>query len=75
MIEAGEMGLIEQFITGPSIRTLNERILGGLSRGHIMPIDFDDPTSLAHRIRGQLISIVADYHASHGDYIGSLVCE
>ena len=69
MIEAGEQCLIEKFVTHPPVKTLDERILGWLSRGRIMPFDTGGPTPLEHRIRGQLSSIIADYHgglAAHG---------
>jgi hypothetical protein len=37
MIEAGEQRLIEQFVTHPPVKTLDERVLGWLSRGRIIP--------------------------------------
>ena len=69
MIEAGEQRLIEQFVTHPPLKTLNKRVMDWLS----LPIDFGAPTPFEHSIRGQLSSIVADYHAglaAHGNQVG-----
>lgn len=37
--KGSEERFVEQFIAQPAIKALNERILGGLSRGNIMPRD------------------------------------
>ena len=73
MIEAGEQHFIEQFVTHPPVKTLDERTLRWLFRGRIMPVNLGVPAPFERRIRGQLSAIIADDHAglaAHGDQIG-----
>jgi hypothetical protein len=73
MGKAGEQLFIEQSVSHPAVEALDERVLGGLARCRVMPLNSSPAAPGQHRVRSELGAVIADDHpwlAAHGDQIG-----